>query len=76
MLVSAFAKCVCCMSGYMSINRIKPAADLHSKILDAPGPNSLISCSFWGNLAKSYVGGPPSRGLVPPPRGNPGFATD
>ena len=33
-----------------------------------------ISCSFWENLVKSYVGTPP-RGLVPPPRGNPGSAT-
>ena len=32
-----------------------------------------ISCSFWGNLAKSYVGAPPE--LAPPPRGNPGSAT-
>ena len=34
-----------------------------------------ISCSFWENLAKSYVGAPPGE-LVPPPRGNPGSATD
>ena len=33
-----------------------------------------ISCSFWENLAKSYVGAPP-RELAPPPRGNPGSAT-
>ena len=35
-------------------------ADLHSKILDAPpGVQILsISCSFWENLAKSYVGAP------------------
>ena len=32
-----------------------------------------ISCSFWGNLAKSYVEIP--GGLAPPPRGNPGSAT-
>ena len=31
-----------------------------------------ISCSFWENLAKSYVGAPR---LAPPPRGNPGSAT-
>ena len=30
-----------------------------------------ISCSFWENLAKSYVGTPP-RELAPPTRGNPG----
>ena len=35
----------------------------------------LILCSFWENLAKSYVGAPP-RELAPPPRGNPGSATD
>ena len=33
-----------------------------------------ISCSFWENLAKSYVGTPPGE-LAPPPRGNPGSAT-
>ena len=32
-----------------------------------------ISCSFWENLAKSYVGTPP--GVGAPPRGNPGSAT-
>ena len=34
-----------------------------------------ISCSFWENLAKSYVGAPPGE-LAPPPRGNPGSATE
>ena len=34
-----------------------------------------ISCSFWEILAKSYVGAPLPRELVPPPRGNPGSAT-
>ena len=35
-------------------------ADLHSKILDARPQVQilLISCSFWENLAKSYVGVP------------------
>ena len=33
-----------------------------------------ISCSFWENLAKSSVGAPGE--LAPPPRGNPGSATD
>ena len=37
------------------------------------GPNS-ISCSFWENIAKSYVDAP--GGLAPPPRGNPGSATE
>ena len=41
-----------------------PVADLYSKILDAsPSPLGAqilsISCSFWENLAKSYVGAPP-----------------
>ena len=34
-----------------------------------------ISCSFWENLAKSYVGAPTGE-LVSPPRGNPGSTTD
>ena len=34
-----------------------------------------ISCGFWEILAKSYVGAPPGE-LAPPPRGNPGSATD
>ena len=35
-------------------------ADLHSKILDAPGPNSFNSMQFFSeNLAKLYVGAPP-----------------
>ena len=42
---------------------IQPVADLHSKILDARPPLGVqilsISCSFWENLAKSYVGAPP-----------------
>ena len=33
-----------------------------------------ISCSFWENLAKSYVGAPPGE-LALPHRGNPGSAT-
>ena len=37
-------------------------ADLHSKILDVRslpgGPHLSISCSFWENLAKSYVSAP------------------
>ena len=40
-----------------------------------PGVQILsISCSFWENLAKSYVGAPPGE-LAPPPRGNPRSAT-
>ena len=52
-------------------------ADLHSKFWTRipPGVQILsISCSFWENLAKSYVGGPPWE-LATPPRGNPGSAT-
>ena len=30
------------------------------------GPNSFNSCSFWENLAKSYVGAPPTPPLPPP----------
>ena len=35
-------------------------ADLDSKILDIPQEVQIlsISCSFWENLAKSYVGAP------------------
>ena len=54
-------------------------ADLHSKILDTPPVQILsISCSFWENLAKSYVGAtppPPPGELASPPQGNPGSAT-
>ena len=40
------------------------------------GPNSFNLCSFWENLAKSYIGSPPSPGeLAHPPRGNPRFTT-
>ena len=46
-------------------------ADLHSKILEArppPGVQILsISCSFWENLAKLYVGAP--RGVGAPSLG-------
>ena len=40
-----------------------------------PGAQILsISCNFWENMAKSYVGVPP-RELAPPPRPNHGCAT-
>ena len=39
------------------------------------GPILSVSCSFWENLAKSCVGGPPPQELAPPPRENPGSAT-
>ena len=45
----------------MQLNMQVTVADLHSKILDAPPPPVQIlsiSCSFWENLAKSYVGAP------------------
>ena len=51
-------------------HRHMSVADLHSKILDTrPPPVQIlsISCSFWENLAKSYVGAPP-----PPPPPPPG----
>ena len=60
--------------------KYKPStvADLHSKILDARPPLGAqilsISCSFWENLTKTYVGAPPGE-LAPPPRGNPRSAT-
>ena len=47
---------------------------------DAPPPLSpgaqilSISCIFWENLSKSYVGAPPWE-LAPPTRGNPGSTT-
>ena len=31
---------------------------------------------FWGYLAKSYVRAPSTGRLAPPPRGNPGSATE
>ena len=41
-----------------------------------PGVQILsISCSFWENLAKSYVGAPTGE-LAPPPWGNPRSATE
>ena len=39
------------------------------------GPNSFNFIVFWEKLAKSYVGASPGE-LAPPPRGNPGSATD
>ena len=47
------------------ITRVEPltVADLRGGARDArtpPGAQILsISCSFWGNMAKSYVGAPP-----------------
>ena len=52
--------------------------DLRRGPRDACPPGVQIlsnTCSFWENLAKSCVGTPPG-GLAPPPRGNPGSATD
>ena len=44
-------------------------ADLHSKMLDARPPLGVqilsISCSFWENLAKLYVGAPPPESWRP-----------
>ena len=44
---------------FMNVNEAS-VADLHSKILDAPRRVQILSfsCSFWENLAKSYVGAP------------------
>ena len=44
-----------------SKNGLHPVADLHGKILDArlpPVQILSISCNFWENLSKSYVGAP------------------
>ena len=53
-------------------------ADLRGGAGDACPPMgakfSLISCSFWEILIKSYPDAPPWE-LAPPPRGNPGSAT-
>ena len=52
-------------------------ADRHSTILDAsPGVQIIsISCSFWENLTKLYVGTSLPQGLASPSRGSPGSAT-
>ena len=52
--------------------------DLHSKILDAPQWSKFFQCHavFVEILAKPYVSAPLLRGLAPPPRRNPGSATD
>ena len=72
------------LSPFLSVNRqtpVKtlPVADLHSKILDAHpppgGPSSFNFMQFWGNFGK-IVCCPPPGDLAPPPRGNPGSATD
>ena len=48
---------------------ILAVADLRGCEGRPPGSQILsISCSFWENLAKSYVGAHPGE-LVPPPRG-------
>ena len=75
-------KCVCMTDSYgMFMNKIciVTVADLHSKSLDVRSPLPRvqilsISCSFWGNLAKSYVGALLGE-LAPPPKGNPASAT-
>ena len=52
-------------------------ADLRAARGTSPPPVQILSISgsFWENLAKSYVGTPRGE-LAPPPRGNPGSATD
>ena len=60
--------------------RPNAVADLRGGAGDAPPPPGVqilsISCSFWEILAKLYVGAPPPGELAPPPRGNPGSATE
>ena len=56
----------------------KPVADLRGAqgTRAPPGVQIFsISCSFWENSTNSYVGAPPGE-LAPPPRGNPGSATE
>ena len=55
---------------------LSSVANLHSKILDVPPRVQIlsISCSFWENLAKSYVGTPPPR-VGAPTLGKPGSDT-
>ena len=61
---------------------LSPLIDSDGSKGGAPGPplrpkNFSISCSFLENLAKSYVGTPPSPGeLASPPTGNPGSTPD
>ena len=61
------------------ISGILTVADLHSKILDARpppgGPNSFNFMQFSGKIGKIVCWRPPGE-LAPPPRGNPGSATD
>ena len=56
--------------------------DLHSKILDARpppppgGPNSFNFMQFFGKIWQNRMLAPPLESWRPPPRGNPGSATD
>ena len=63
-----------------STHRTWPVADLRGARdphASPPGVQILsISCSFWEISAKLYIGAPPPGELAPPPRGNPGSATD
>ena len=58
---------------------LNAVADLHSKILDARppsrGPNSFNFMQFLGKFGKIVCWRPPGE-LAPPPRGNPGSATE
>ena len=63
---------LCCSVFCPSLWLLHPVVDSW-----VPPPRPIffsISCSFSANLAKSCVGDP-SRGLTPPPMGNPGSAT-
>ena len=40
------------------------------------GPNSFNFMQFWGKFGKNRMLAPPPGELAPPPRGNPGSATE
>ena len=67
---------------HCGLTRVQIAvADLHSNILDARppppgGPNSFNFMQFLGKLGKIVCWAPPPEELAPPPRGNPGSATE
>ena len=60
---------------HLKCHTVFTVADLRLARGTPPGAQILsMSCSFWENLAKTYIGAPPGE-LAPPPRGNPGSAT-
>ena len=68
----------CCAICELYFSVILPVADLHGKILDAPPPSEFFQFhavfgKIWQNRMLAL---PPPGELAPPPRGNPGSATD